>query len=123
MRFAAAAPAQWYGTNTVSGRIVSVTSAGYVTSPRRVTTRTGSPFANPSEGCTSTHGPRRLLDERADPPGLVAGEEVRDGPPGREPHRELVVHGLGGSCHSTGLNRARPSGKLKRSSNSRGVPG
>ena len=55
------APTQWNGTNTVSGRIVVVTRAGALSSPRRVVTTTGSPSWAPirsaSSGCSSTNGP------------------------------------------------------------------
>ena len=52
--------AQWYGTNTVSGRMVRTTRAASTVVPRRVVTRTASPSLMPSvaavSGCTSTHG-------------------------------------------------------------------
>src|SRR5215831_9310290 len=41
-RFADFFPGQWYGTNTVSGRMVFTNFAGTTISPRRVITRTSS---------------------------------------------------------------------------------
>src|SRR5690606_4112602 len=56
---AATGEAQWYGMNTVSGRIVATTLAGSTDSPRRDSTRTLSPSRMPSAaavlGWTSTH--------------------------------------------------------------------
>ena len=108
----------------MSGRIVSVTSAGNVMLPRRVTTRTGSPVTKPSEGWTSTHG--RGVCSTSVPIRRVW-----------LPDRKCatvrpVVSSIGyssssdsvGAPHSTGENLARPSGKKNRpSSNRRGVPG
>src|SRR5690606_5787912 len=55
------APGQWNGMNTVSGRTAAVIRAGATTRPRRDTTASGSPSAEPSRsasrGCSSTNGP------------------------------------------------------------------
>src|SRR5688572_9611158 len=57
---AARSPGQWYGMNTVSGRIVATTCAGRVMAPRREVTVTRSPSTTPSRsavrGCTSHRG-------------------------------------------------------------------
>src|SRR5690606_36276841 len=45
---AARSPGQWYGMNTVSGRIDSTTRAGSVIDPRRDVTVTMSPVTTPS---------------------------------------------------------------------------
>src|SRR5262249_20975242 len=54
------APAQWYGTNTVSGRIVVTTWHRTVSEPRRDSTVTQSPVAIPCLrariGCSSSSG-------------------------------------------------------------------
>src|SRR5690606_12004006 len=53
-------PGQWYGMNTVSGRIVPTTLAGSSIDPRREVTRTMSPVVMPccsaSRGCSSHRG-------------------------------------------------------------------
>ena len=92
---AARSSGQWYGTKTVSGRMVFTTSARTTSAPRRLSTRTKSPSAMPS----SLGEPRvdlavrlgRLVHQRADAPRLRAGEVVRDHPAGGEDDRVLVV--------------------------------
>ena len=55
-----AAPPQWNGTNTVSGRMPGSSRASSTALPRGVHSRTGSPSAMPcrraSSGCSSTYG-------------------------------------------------------------------
>ena len=57
---AATGAAQWYGMNTVSGRMVRTTNAGRTIDPRRLVTRTGLHSVIPCSaavlGWISTHG-------------------------------------------------------------------
>src|SRR5262249_37373954 len=59
-RFTLFAPAQWYGTNTTSGRIVATTWHRTVRLPRRLSTTTQSPSAmacwRARIGCSSRSG-------------------------------------------------------------------
>ena len=97
--FAALPPGQWYGMNTVSGRIVVTTFAGSVIVPRRDVTVTRSPSATPRlVGELWVHLAQRLgvlVDERGDATGLGAGQVLAHDPAGGEPHRVVVVDDLG----------------------------
>ena len=80
------APAQWYGTNTTSGRIVVTTWQRIVRLPRRISTVTQSPSAMPcllrQDRVQLQQRLRVLVHQRADPPRLVAATGTCS-PPGR----------------------------------------
>ena len=96
---AACAPGQWYGMNTVSGRMVATTCAGRVMSPRREVDGDEVAVGDAELlGEARVHLAQRLgvlAHERADAPGLRAREVLADDPAGGEPDRVLVVDDLG----------------------------
>ena len=92
------APAQWYGTNTVSGRIVVTTCAAACR--RRGAIRPCPVAVGDAEFFRQArvHFDHRLgvlVHQRSDAPRLRAGEELADHAAGREHDRVVVVHVLG----------------------------
>src|SRR5690606_11245450 len=117
---AAFRPPQWYGTNTVSGRIVAVTRAGSSIEPRRLVTRTRSPSTTPrnsaSRGCTSHRGSGYWSTSW--PMRRVCSPDrywLTTRPVVNQMGNSSSVCSAGGR-HGVGTNRARPDGVGKRRS-------
>ena len=94
-------PAQWYGMNTVSGRIVVTTDARKravaATAFGRGPVAVGNAKARRQPRVHFDPRLRTVVDKWADASGLIPREKLADDAPGGEDDRKLLIHVLGRS--------------------------